>query len=91
MQYINQNEQRRITMKLLILATKNCNHRKILEQRLNALGVPYEVKYFEENPDLMETLQLQQSPNIIIDDQVVFKAAPGQSLPSEGELARLLN
>lgn len=76
-------------MKVVILATRSCNHRLILEERLKSLGVPYEVKYLEDNPDLMKKYQVHHSPNIIIDGEAVFKARTGKSLPTEGELAKL--
>ena len=61
-------------MKMIILATKSCSHRHILENRLNEMQIPYSVQYFEDYPKLFEQHNLLSSPNIMVDDVVVFRA-----------------
>ncbi len=58
-------------MNIIIAATKACNHRPILEQQLQDAGLQYELLYFEDNPELIETYKLKTSPLFIVDDIVV--------------------
>ncbi len=78
-------------MNVLILATKNCSHRPTLEKSLNDLGVTYQVTYVEDDPEAMEKYQIQNSPNLILNGEVVFRASPTKSLPSNKELKNYLN
>lgn len=75
-------------MDVLILATKNCNHRPILEKQLNKMGVSYRVVYFDDYPHLIRKFSVHHSPNLVINGKPVFKAKPGKSLPTEEELSR---
>ena len=63
-------------MKIIIAATKTCNHRPILEEQLKDAGLQHEVMYFEDHPELMETYQLKTSPLLIVDDKVVSVGLP---------------
>jgi rhodanese-related sulfurtransferase len=65
-------------MKIVIAATKTCNHRPILEEQLQDAGVPYEVMFFEDHPELIETFHLKTSPLLIVDDEVVSVGLPGE-------------
>ncbi len=78
-------------MNVLILATKNCSHRTILEKNLNDLGVKYQTTYVEDDPETMEKYQIQNSPNLILNGEVVFRASPTKSLPSNEELKNYMN
>ena len=73
-------------MKIVIVATKTCNHRPMLERRLQAMGVPYSVEYVDDHPELIERYDVQRSPNLVVNDQVVFRPSPTRSLPTETEL-----
>lgn len=65
-------------MKIIIAATKTCNHRPILEEQLKDAGLPYEVMYFEDHPELIETYHLKTSPLLIVDDEVISVGLPGE-------------
>jgi len=65
-------------MKILIAATKTCNHRPILEEQLQDADLPYEVMYFEDHPELIEKYHLKTSPLFIVDDKVVSVGLPGE-------------
>lgn len=78
-------------MNVLILATKSCSHRSILEKGLQDLGLNYQVKYVEDDPEAMEKYQIHNSPNLIVNDTIVFRASPTKSLPSDAELKNYVN
>ena len=65
-------------MKIIIAATKTCNHRPILEEQLQDAGLQYEVLYFEDHPELMDTYHIKTSPLFIVDDEVVSVGLPGE-------------
>ncbi len=66
-------------MKITILATKTCNHRPKLEEQLQDAGLQYELLYFEDHPELIETYKLKSSPLLIVDDKVVSVGMPEHS------------
>lgn len=66
-------------MKVQIVATHQCTHRVNLENELTRLGVPYEVLYVEDNPELVARHQIRHSPNLLIDDQIVCREQPTES------------
>ncbi len=72
-------------MNVQILCTRSCSHRHNLERELQDLGIPYEVVFIEEAPELAERLGIRHSPNILLDGQLLCS---GQ--PSEAELRRLV-
>jgi len=63
-------------MDVLIIATKDCTHRLDLEKELECLHIPYRVCFAEECPDLVQKFSLRHSPNLIVDDEVVFRKQP---------------
>ncbi len=63
-------------MDVIIIATKNCTHRLNLEKELESLHIPYRVCFVEECPDLVKKFSLRHSPNLIVDDEVVFRDQP---------------
>ena len=73
-------------MKVIIIATKNCNHRRMLENILQSMGIPYSVQFVDDHPELMEKYDIHRSPNLVMDEQVVFRPGAGRSLPTEAEL-----
>ncbi len=72
-------------MDVKIIATRSCTHRPNLERELKALAIPYDLAYVEDHPELAERYHIRHSPNLVVDDEVVFR---GQ--PSESELKALL-
>lgn len=76
-------------MKVTIYATKDCSHAPLLEKKLQDRNVDYELKYVEDNPGAIKNYQIYNSPNIVIDNEVVFRASPNTSLPSDTELKKL--
>ncbi len=66
-------------MKITIAATKTCSHRPKLEEQLQDAGLQYELLYFEDHPELIETYQLKTSPLLVVDDKVVSVGMPEQS------------
>jgi len=78
-------------MHVLILATKDCSHRSVLEKRLQGLGLNYQVKFVEDDLEAMKKYQIHNSPNLIVNDTIVFRASPTKSLPSDAELKNYVN
>ncbi len=66
-------------MKVLIAATKTCNHRPKLEEQLQDSGIKYEVMYFEDHPELIEKFDFKTSPLLIVDEKVVSVGMPEHS------------
>jgi glutaredoxin len=64
-----------------LIATRTCSHRPNLEHELRDLGIAYELVFVEDDPDLARRYGIRHSPNLVVDEVVVFR---GQ--PSEGEL-----
>jgi len=72
-------------MDVKIIATKECAHRPNLEHELQQLGVEYELIFVEDAPDVVKQFNIRHSPNLVLDDEVVFR-----SQPSEEELKTAL-
>lgn len=72
-------------MKITIGATKTCTHRPKLEEQLQDAGLQYELLYFEDHPELIETYKLKTSPLLIVDDKVVSVGMPEHSIITELE------
>lgn len=66
-------------MDVMIIATHDCTHRLNLEKELECLHVPYRVCFVEECPDLVQKFSLRHSPNLIVDDEVVFRKQPTEA------------
>ena len=73
-------------MNVKIACTKTCSHRPNLEAELRALGIPYQLVFIEDEPNLVQDLGLRTSPNLLVDDVVVFRRQP-----TEDELRSLFN
>ena len=63
-------------MNVLILATEDCNHCLNLKHELNILGIKSEVKFAEDNPELVTKYSIRHSPNLIIGEEVIFRHIP---------------
>lgn len=77
-------------MQVQIIATKDCNHRPILERELQNTDTEYDLLFVEDHPDMADQYSIRNSPNLLINGEVVFRAKPGRSLPAEDELEELL-
>jgi glutaredoxin len=63
-------------MNILIIATKSCHHRPDMESWLQQMGLDYRVAYVEDEPEQAERFQIQSSPNLILDEELVFEGMP---------------
>jgi glutaredoxin len=63
-------------MDVIILATKSCTHGKNLGKELECLQIPYRVCFVEDCPELVEKFSIRHSPNLVVDDEVVFRKQP---------------
>ncbi len=63
-------------MDVIIIATKACTHRKNMEKELESLQIPYRVCFVEECTDLVQKFSIRHSPNLVVDDEVVFRKQP---------------
>ena len=71
-------------MNVRIIATRDCSHYHNLERELKDLAVGYEVLFVEDHPEIVERYSIRHSPNLVVDDEVVFR-----SQPTEDELRAL--
>lgn len=60
-------------MDVMIIATKACTHRKNLEKELEYLHIPYRVCFVEDCADLAQKFGIRHSPNLVVDEEVVFR------------------
>ncbi|MHB8473121.1 MAG: glutaredoxin family protein [Gammaproteobacteria bacterium] len=63
-------------MDVMIIATKACTHRENLEKELESMRIPYRVCFVEECADLVKKFDIRHSPNLVVDDEVVFRKQP---------------
>jgi hypothetical protein len=66
-------------MKVQIIATRDCRHRPNLERELGELDIAYELIFVEDRPELAQRLDIRHSPNLIVDDRVVFRGQPSEA------------
>ncbi len=66
-------------MHVMILATKGCSHCRNFSRELEDLGIDHEIHYCEDEPELVEKYQIRHSPNLIVDDHIVFREQPTES------------
>lgn len=71
-------------MNVTIIATHGCSHRHNIERDLKDLAIAYEVLYVEDHPEVVQRYNIRHSPNLVVDDEVVFRRQP-----SEAELRAL--
>ncbi len=63
-------------MDVIILATKACMHGKNLSKELECLKIPYRYCFVEDHPDLVQKFSIRHSPNLVVDEEVVFRKQP---------------
>lgn len=66
-------------MNVQIIATHTCSHRNNLERELQSIGVPYEVIFIEDNPEIIPRYQIRHSPNLVVDGRVVCRGQPSEA------------
>lgn len=60
-------------MNILILATKDCCHCKNFSRELDDIGIEHSVLYCDDEPELVQKYDIRHSPNLIVDDEVIFR------------------
>ncbi len=63
-------------MNVFIIATKGCSHCANLKHELADLGIECDVKFAEDNPELVEKFSIRHSPNLVVNEEVVFRRQP---------------
>jgi len=63
-------------MEVIIIASKACSHRHNLEKELALLKIPYSLCFVEDCADLVQKFSIRHSPNLIVDDEIVFRKQP---------------
>jgi len=63
-------------MNVMIIATKDCSHCINLLKELGELGVEYRLVFAEDEPELVQKFNIRHSPNLIVDDEVIFRRQP---------------
>ena len=66
-------------MDVLIIATKACMHRVSLEQELDGMQIEHRVCFVEDCPDLVHRFSIRHSPNLVVDDELVFRKQPTEA------------
>jgi len=59
-----------------IIATKDCSHYQGLQHELRDMGIAFDMMFVEEHPDVVAAHGIRHSPNILVDDVVVFRGQP---------------
>jgi glutaredoxin len=65
-------------MDVKIVATRTCSHCPNLERELKDLGIEYEVLRVEDHPDMVKKYGIRHSPNLVVDDEVIFRRQPSE-------------
>jgi len=73
-------------MEILILATKSCSHCVNFSHELKDIGIKHKVLYCEDEPAMVKKYAIRHSPNLIVNNEVVFREQP-----TEGELKKYFN
>lgn len=70
-------------MNVMIIATRSCSHCHNLERELRDLGVVYELLFVEDHPEVVARYDIRHSPNLVVDDTVVFRRQPSEAVLHE--------
>ncbi len=62
-----------------IAVTKTCHHCPLIEAELKKLGIPYSIRYMEDDVELQNKHNIKGSPNILVDGELVFRGMPAIS------------
>ena len=63
-------------MNVQLLVTHNDFCIPNLEIELQNVGVDYRIDYVEDHPDLVSANNIRHSPNIFVDDKLIFRHQP---------------
>ncbi len=63
-------------MKVELAVTRTCNHCPIIENELKKLGIPYSIRYVEDDAEFQQKYNVKGSPNILVDGELVFRGMP---------------
>lgn len=63
-------------MNVKIIATKSCSHGLSLQQELRDRGIPFEMLFVEGEPDMVMAHAIRHSPNLLVNDEGVFREQP---------------
>lgn len=63
-------------MDIKIVATKNCSHCADLQHELRGIGISFELLYVENHPDFAQAHGIRHSPNLLVNDEVIFRGQP---------------
>ena len=63
-------------MNVKVIATRGCSHCKNFSRELDDIGIDYQVHYCDDEPELVKKYAIRHSPNLIVDDEVVFRRQP---------------
>jgi predicted thioredoxin/glutaredoxin len=66
-------------MNVELAVTRTCHHCPIIEAELKNFGVPYFIRYVEEDVELQKKHNIKGSPNILVDGELVFREMPAMS------------
>ena len=66
-------------MDVMLIVTKACTHCRNLEKELKSLQISYRMCFVEEHAELVEKFSIRHSPNLIVNDEVVFRRQPTET------------
>jgi hypothetical protein len=66
-----------MNVQLLVTHTDFCLPN--LECELKSIGIDYHIEYIEDNPDLVSAHHIRHSPNVFVNDKLVFRNLPTQA------------
>ena len=66
-------------MDVQLLVTKTDFCLPNLECEFKSIGIDYHVEYIEDNPDLVDQNHIRHSPNIFVNNKLVFRHQPTTS------------
>ena len=63
-------------MNVQLLVTKTDFSLTNLEAEFQNIGVDYHIEYIENHPELVKSMHIRHSPNILVDGKLVFRHQP---------------
>lgn len=66
-------------MNVEIAVTRSCQHCSIIETELKELGIPYSIRYAEDDVEFQNKHNIKGSPNILVDGELIFRGMPAIS------------
>jgi len=70
-------------MDVFLLVAKGCSHCVKFSRELKSLGIKHEVLYCEDTSELVKKYDLRNSPNLVVDGEVVFRKQPSEIVLKE--------